>query len=139
MLFGRYLLGESGRSHIAGFGKDPPVHVQNMPASCEAVPQPCNFVNAYLTPSANPNILYGALVEVRQLGLPLSRSSSDPVHCSHDNVTSTFAGATLMHGVSEAGTAAAHNGGIVMDELGQCGKSTAPQFTCSLGANLRVL
>ncbi len=47
-----------------GFGKDPPVHVQNMPASCVAEPTPCNFVNGFLTPSANPNVLYGALVQV---------------------------------------------------------------------------
>jgi len=60
----RYLLGESGRSHIVGFGKNPPVHVQNMPASCVAEPTPCNFVNGFLTPSANPNVLYGALVQV---------------------------------------------------------------------------
>ena len=47
-----------------GFGRDPPVHVQNMPASCVAEPTPCNFVSGFLTPSANPNVLYGALVQV---------------------------------------------------------------------------
>lgn len=60
----RYVLGESGRSHVAGFGKNPPTHIQSMPASCPPKPLPCNFVDAFLTPDANPNILYGALVEV---------------------------------------------------------------------------
>lgn len=58
------MLGESGRSRLVGVGKNPPTHVQHMPASCPAKPQPCNFVNAFLTPDPNPNILYGALVQV---------------------------------------------------------------------------
>ena len=94
----RYLLGESGRSHIVGFGKDPPTHVQNMPASCEAVPQPCNFVNAYLTPSANPNVLYGALVEVPD---PTGRILEPrlALHCSHGGVT-LLVGLLFMHGIT---------------------------------------
>ena len=67
-----------------GFGKDPPLHVQNMPASCVGEPTPCNFVNGFLTPSANPNILYGALVQVpHPAPNPLRRCASLVRICAH--------------------------------------------------------
>lgn len=56
----RYLLGDAGRSLMAGFGKNPPTHVQNRAASCKSVSD-CTQANALLVGTANPHVLTGAL------------------------------------------------------------------------------
>lgn len=61
------MLGDAGRSYVVGFGKNPPSHAHHRGASCtkESAPganqPPCSYTD-YALPSANPNILYGALV-----------------------------------------------------------------------------
>ena len=40
----RYMLGDSGRSLMAGWGRDPPTHIQNRAASCPPPPNVCNVV-----------------------------------------------------------------------------------------------
>ena len=59
----RYVLGDGGRSFVGGFGKKAPVQLQNEGASCPNEPTACNAVNGLLNPLANPQVLYGALVE----------------------------------------------------------------------------
>lgn len=59
----RYVLGDGGRSFVGGFGKKAPVQLQNEAASCPNAPTACNAVNGLLNPLANPQVLYGALVE----------------------------------------------------------------------------
>lgn len=48
----RYMLGDSGRSLIAGWGKNPPTHIQNRAASCPNPPEPCTPVRAVSYPFA---------------------------------------------------------------------------------------
>lgn len=46
----RYILGDSGRSLMAGWGKNPPTHIQNRAASCPSPPNVCNVVSSPLMP-----------------------------------------------------------------------------------------
>ena len=63
----RYMLGDSGRSFVVGFGNNPPTHAHHRGASCQKESSPgsgspsCSYTD-YSLPSSNPNILYGALV-----------------------------------------------------------------------------
>ena len=59
----RYSLGDAGRSLVVGLGADPPLAAANQAASCPPEPAACDAVTAQLTPTPNPFILYGALVE----------------------------------------------------------------------------
>ena len=65
--FGRYMLGDSGRSYVTGFGQNPPTHVHHRGASCPAESSlgsnnpVCSYADYALT-TPNPNVLYGALV-----------------------------------------------------------------------------
>ena len=59
----RYFLGDGGRSFVAGFGERPPGSVQDQAASCPRRPAACDAVSAQLTPSPNPWVLPGALVD----------------------------------------------------------------------------
>jgi len=59
----RYALGDAGRSLVVGVGKDPPTAAANQAASCPDPPAACDAVTARLTPTPNPHVLYGALVE----------------------------------------------------------------------------
>ena len=56
----RYLLGDAGRSLMAGFGKSPPTHVQNRAASCKTT-DGCTQSNALFVSTPNPNVLGGAV------------------------------------------------------------------------------
>ncbi|KAK9804363.1 hypothetical protein WJX72_009368 [[Myrmecia] bisecta] len=60
----RYVLGDSGRSLVAGWGKKAPQHVQNKAASCASTDGSCNKLNALFSPQPNPHVLTGALVEM---------------------------------------------------------------------------
>ncbi|XP_061198129.1 endoglucanase E-4-like isoform X1 [Saccostrea echinata] len=56
-----YVLGDTGRSFVCGFGVNPPVHPHHRGASCPTMPAPCGM--AYLTRKGpNPHVLYGGLV-----------------------------------------------------------------------------
>ena len=57
----RYVLGDSGRSLMAGWGTRPPAAVQNRAASCPDAPAPCTR-EALLAPGGNPHVLTGAVV-----------------------------------------------------------------------------
>lgn len=59
----RYLLGDGGRSLVAGVGKRPPVRVQSRLGACPKAPAPCDKVKHLFGPGANPNTLTGAVVE----------------------------------------------------------------------------
>jgi hypothetical protein len=48
---------------MVGYGHNAPSHSQNQAASCYPAPTQCNAVSSELSPLANPNVLYGALVE----------------------------------------------------------------------------
>ena len=57
----RYVLGDSGRSLMAGWGARPPTAVQNRAASCPDPPANCSRANL-LAPGGNPHTLTGAVV-----------------------------------------------------------------------------
>lgn len=80
----KYILGDCGRSYVAGFGTNPPTHVHHRGASCPletggvASNSPtCDYSNFNLA-SSNPNILYGALVGGGQ-----HTHHSNPSYLSH--------------------------------------------------------
>ncbi|KAL3140940.1 hypothetical protein ABBQ32_005469 [Trebouxia sp. C0010 RCD-2024] len=59
----RYVLGGVSRSFYVGFGSDAPIHIQDRASSCPKDAQvPCNVLNAFYTPTPNPNTPAGALV-----------------------------------------------------------------------------
>ena len=43
----RYMLGDTGRSFVAGVGTNPPTHVKNQAASCQPKPAACNKVRPH--------------------------------------------------------------------------------------------
>jgi hypothetical protein len=58
-----YMWGDSGRSFVAGFGKDPPLRPHHRNSACtlqESLVDSCNA--AWTNKRANPNVLHGALV-----------------------------------------------------------------------------
>lgn len=56
-----YLLGDSGRSFVVGFGINPPQRPYHRGSSCPDVGQSCSWQDAEL-PRGNPQVLFGALV-----------------------------------------------------------------------------
>lgn len=106
----RRMLGDSGRSFVAGYGHNPPEYLHHRAASCPDMPAPCNWDN-YRSPLPNPQILYGALV-----GGPFENGSytdarsnyrqNEPALDYNAGFTASLAGlVTLSHG-----TGMCHNG-----------------------------
>nr|AKC91349.1 glycoside hydrolase 9 [Adineta ricciae] len=56
-----YILGDSGRSYVIGFGNNYPQRPHHRSSSCPSRPAVCDW-NAYNSASANPQLLVGALV-----------------------------------------------------------------------------
>ena len=57
-----YILGDTGRSFVVGFGKNPPLRPVHGASSCPSpITSPCGW-KEYNSPDANPQTLYGALV-----------------------------------------------------------------------------
>ncbi|KAG4075281.1 hypothetical protein HA402_003072 [Bradysia odoriphaga] len=56
-----YMLGDTGRSFVVGFGNNPPVNPRHAASSCPDQPAPCDW-NNYDTDEPNHQILFGALV-----------------------------------------------------------------------------
>lgn len=56
-----YILGDTGRSFVVGFGNDPPQRPHHRASSCPSPPATCGW-DQYNSPDPNPHILYGALV-----------------------------------------------------------------------------
>ncbi|XP_076451420.1 uncharacterized protein LOC143287344 [Babylonia areolata] len=56
-----YMLGDSGRSFLVGFGRHPPLRPHHPASSCSPSPSECSWTQFY-SPSPNPITLYGALV-----------------------------------------------------------------------------
>jgi hypothetical protein len=56
-----YALGSSGRSFVVGFGNNYPKRPHHAGASCPDEPKTCDWKD-FMTTSANPQILRGALV-----------------------------------------------------------------------------
>ncbi|CAC5367752.1 E3.2.1.4 [Mytilus coruscus] len=56
-----YILGDTGRSYVVGFGVNPPTHEHHRAASCPVIPATCShdFLDMKYP---NPHVLYGALV-----------------------------------------------------------------------------
>ena len=65
LCFGRkqlgYILGDTGRSFVVGFGTNSPTQPHHRASSCPDLPAPCSW-NEYAAKSPNPQVLYGALV-----------------------------------------------------------------------------
>lgn len=55
-----YVLGDTGRSFVCGYGVNPPQKPHHRGSSCPNRPEPCN--NGLGNPGPNPQILYGAMV-----------------------------------------------------------------------------
>lgn len=56
-----YMLGDSGRSYVVGFGVNPPQQPHHAASSCPSRPVPCGW-DDFNSHEPNPQILYGALV-----------------------------------------------------------------------------
>ncbi|CAF1081762.1 unnamed protein product [Rotaria sp. Silwood1] len=56
-----YILGDSGRSYVIGFGHNYPQRPHHRSSSCPSRPAVCDW-NAFNNPQANPQLLVGALV-----------------------------------------------------------------------------
>ncbi|CAF0791123.1 unnamed protein product [Adineta ricciae] len=56
-----YILGDSGRSFVIGFGENYPKRPHHVSSSCPDRPTICDW-NAYSSPHPNPQLLIGALV-----------------------------------------------------------------------------
>ncbi|XP_070574808.1 uncharacterized protein [Ptychodera flava] len=56
-----YMLGDTGRSFVVGFGENPPQRPHHASSSCRDKPAPCNWED-YNSQDPNPQVLYGALV-----------------------------------------------------------------------------
>lgn len=56
-----YMLGDSGRSFVVGFGKTPPKRPHHSSSSCPSAPAPCDWDN-FNSPEPNAHVLKGALV-----------------------------------------------------------------------------
>ncbi|KAK9867945.1 hypothetical protein WJX84_010587 [Apatococcus fuscideae] len=57
----RYMLGDTGRSFVVGFGQDPPSHESHRAASCPYPPATCGW-DVYSNPAPNAHVLFGALI-----------------------------------------------------------------------------
>lgn len=57
----RYMLGESGRSYVVGYGTNPPQRPHHRASSCPVIPAACGW-DDFNNPAPNPSVLYGALV-----------------------------------------------------------------------------
>ena len=55
------MLGDSGRSFVVGFGKNPPQRPHHSSSSCPSAPKPCDW-NNFNDPKPNAHVLKGALV-----------------------------------------------------------------------------
>ncbi|XP_063436572.1 endoglucanase F-like [Mytilus trossulus] len=56
-----YILGDTGRSYVVGFGVNPPSHEHHRAASCPLIPASCSH-DFYEMKYPNPHVLYGAIV-----------------------------------------------------------------------------
>ena len=57
-----YILGDTGRSYVVGFGENPPLRPHHRASSCRSpITSPCGDAEKN-SPNANPQTLYGALV-----------------------------------------------------------------------------
>lgn len=56
-----YMLGDSGRSYVVGFGANPPQRPHHSSSSCPDLPAPCDW-DEYNSAGPNPQTLHGALV-----------------------------------------------------------------------------
>lgn len=56
-----YMLGDSGRSFVVGFGHNPPQRPHHRSSSCPSAPAICNW-NNFRDPRPNTHVLKGALV-----------------------------------------------------------------------------
>ena len=57
----RYMLGESGRSYVVGYGHNPPMRPHHRSSSCPKNPGTCDWTQ-FNSKNENPSVLYGALV-----------------------------------------------------------------------------
>ena len=56
-----YMLGDSGRSFVVGFGHNPPQRPHHRSSSCPSAPAPCGW-DTFRDPGPNAHVLLGALV-----------------------------------------------------------------------------
>ncbi|XP_070534190.1 endoglucanase E-4-like [Ptychodera flava] len=57
-----YMLGDSGRSYVVGYGLDPPTRPQHRASSCPDLKLPCTRFRDFRWEGPNHHTLYGALV-----------------------------------------------------------------------------
>jgi len=57
-----YILGDTGRSFVVGYGVNPPGSYHHRGSSCFGPTAQCGFDLGFNSPKPNPNVLTGALV-----------------------------------------------------------------------------
>jgi len=57
-----YILGDTGRSYVVGWGENPPTHCHHRAASCPDRPAVCDWNSGMNNPGPNGQVLHGALV-----------------------------------------------------------------------------
>jgi endoglucanase len=59
----RYVMGDSGKSMLVGFGEDPPKRTQDRAAACPNPPEACNVLTSLYSSKEDSHVLKGALVQ----------------------------------------------------------------------------
>jgi endoglucanase len=59
----RYVLGDSGKSFIVGYGEKPPQRTQDRAAACPNPPEACNVLTSLYSSKADSHEIIGALVQ----------------------------------------------------------------------------
>ncbi|XP_069681406.1 uncharacterized protein [Periplaneta americana] len=74
-----YMLGDTGRSFVVGYGTNPPSHEHHRSSSCPSAPATCDW-NTYWSTDPNAHVLYGALVGGPDANDNYVDNRDDPVH-----------------------------------------------------------
>lgn len=56
-------MGDSGRSFVVGYGKDPPKRTQDRAAACPNPPEACNVLTSLYSSKEDSHVLKGALIQ----------------------------------------------------------------------------
>nr|AOV94256.1 cellulase [Antipaluria urichi] len=96
-----YMLGDTGRSFVVGFGENFPTHAHHRASSCPDIPIPCDY-HQYNATTPNPHMLYGALVggpdENDQYTDVRTDYEHNEVACDYNAAFSGVLAAFIQHG-----------------------------------------
>ncbi|XP_070565078.1 uncharacterized protein [Ptychodera flava] len=76
-----YILGDTGRSFLVGYGVNPPVKPHHRGSSCPTPPARCGYSErGYKSPDPNPHVLYGAVIGGPDINDYFADDRTDYVH-----------------------------------------------------------